>query len=123
MHLLVDHFTRYAWITTSKGQSGQDFVNLLQLVANQNKILILLADQYTGINSEIFKRYLKKMGIQLVFTCIDCPNSNGLNERLNQTLVNRIRCKINTQEKKRAWTTLAKECVNEYNRTIHSSTN
>ncbi|MCI4432148.1 MAG: hypothetical protein JHC41_00870, partial [Nitrosopumilus sp.] len=51
----------------------------------------------------------------------DCPQSNGLNERLNQTLVNRIRCKINSGTKQ-AWSTIARECVKEYNQTIHSST-
>lgn len=61
------------------------------------------------------------MKIQLIFTSIDCPQSNGLNERLNQTLVNRIRCKINSGDK-RAWSRVAQDCVTEYNRTIHSST-
>jgi hypothetical protein len=121
MHLLVDHFSRYAWISTSTGQSAKDFIKFLKPIANKNRILILLTDQYSGINSDAFKTFLEEQGIQLVFTCFDCPQSNGLNERLNQTLVNRIRCKINST-KTRAWTSLAKECVVEYNRTVHSST-
>ncbi|CAB0028389.1 unnamed protein product, partial [Trichogramma brassicae] len=32
--------------------------------------------------------------IQNIFTAVDCPFSNGQNERTNQTLVNAIRCKI-----------------------------
>lgn len=121
MHILVDHFTRYAWIYTSKGQNAQDFINLIRPIAKHNKISILLADQYTGINSTYFQNYLTNNGIQIVFTCIDRPESNGLNERLNQTLVNRLRCKINSEENK-AWPILANECVREYNDTIHSST-
>lgn len=121
MHILVDHFTRYAWISTSKGQNAHDFINLINPIAKENNISLLLADQYTGINSTEFKNYLEKTGIQIVFTCIDQPESNGLNERLNQTLVNRLRCKIN-QENNKAWSTLAQECVQEYNETIHSST-
>lgn len=31
----------------------------------------------------------------MVFTAVDTPFLNGLNERLNQTLISRIRCKIN----------------------------
>ncbi|CAB0043603.1 unnamed protein product [Trichogramma brassicae] len=31
LHLLVDHFTRYAWITTSKTQNSKDFIKLLQV--------------------------------------------------------------------------------------------
>lgn len=121
MHILVDHFTRYAWISTTKTQNAHDFINLINPIAKQNNISILLADQYAAINSNDFKLYLEKTGIQIVFTCINHPESNGLNERLNQTLVNRLRCKINDGNPK-AWSVLAQQCVDEYNDTIHSST-
>lgn len=59
----------------------------------------------------------------MIFTTVDCAFSNGLNERLNQTLVNRIRRKINeNKENKRAWVTIAQKFVEEYKNTIHSST-
>lgn len=55
---------------------------------------------------------------------VDSPASNGLNERLNQTLINRLRCKINESDsnKKKPWSVLMNECVKEYNETIHSVT-
>lgn len=31
-----------------------------------------------------------------------------------------MRCKINEKEKKKALTTIAQDCVNKYNETIHS---
>lgn len=58
----------------------------------------------------------------MVFTAVDAPFSNGLNERLNQTLVNKIRCEINKSGKKCAWTTVAQKCVNSYNETEHTIT-
>ncbi|XP_066591966.1 uncharacterized protein [Prorops nasuta] len=82
---------------------------------------MLLTDQYAGINSKEFRQYLKSENIELVFTAIDCAFSNGLNERSNQTLVNRLKCKI-YNNKKRPWSVLAQECVEEYNKTTHSST-
>ena len=30
LHLLVDHFTRYAWITTSRTQNAGDFIKLVK---------------------------------------------------------------------------------------------
>ena len=48
--------------------------------------------------------------------------SNGLNERSNQTLVNKIRCEINASKGKYAWTTIAQECTARYNDTEHSVT-
>lgn len=121
LHLLVDHFTRYAFISTSKNQTAGDFVKLVKKVHDKHKIQTLLTDQYSGINSVEFKNYLKQEKIDLIFTAVHNPSSNGLNERLNQTLVNRIRCKIN-ETQSRAWSRIAEECVQEYNSTDHSVT-
>ncbi len=125
IHLLVDHFSRYAYTLTSSTQKTGDFVKLLKLVLDKgHKVKNLLADQYTAINSNVFKEFLKQNGINLFFTAVDCPFSNGLNERLNQTLVNRLRCKVNESNvnKKKPWSTLFSDCVSEYNNTIHSVT-
>lgn len=83
------------------------------------KVETLLTDQYSALNSKDLKQYLKKRDIKLILTSVNNPSSNGLNERLNQTLVNRIRCKIN-ESSKRAWPKIAEKCVAEYNATIHS---
>lgn len=123
LHLLVDHFTRYAYIITSKTQSANDFVKLIKKVIDYDKIEILLTDQYPGINSKEFKIFLKEKSIQMIFTAVNAPFSNGLNERLNQTLINKIRCKINENNKNKiAWTTIAHECVEKYNCTEHTVT-
>lgn len=122
LHLLVDHFTRYAWILTSKNQSANDFVKLVETTMEVEKIEIIMTDQYPGINSKEFKNYLKNQDIKLIFTALNAPFSNGLNERLNQTIINKIRCRINGNIEKKAWTTIAKECVDRYNETEHSTT-
>lgn len=99
LHLLVDHFTRYAYITTSKTQGANDFIKLLSKIADKEDIGMILSDQYPGINSKEFKKFLGKKDIPIVFTAVNAPFSNGLNERLNQTLVNKIRCTINEKKK------------------------
>lgn len=121
LHLLVDHFTRYAYIATSKTQTAKDFINLINNVPNCNEIGTILTDQYPGINSNEFKYFLNNKTITLIFTAVNSPFSNGLNERLNQTLVNKIRCKINEKpNNKSAWTTIARQCVDAYNNTEHT---
>lgn len=122
LHLLVDHFTRYAYILTSKNQTANDFIKLTTKVLESNNIDIILTDQYPGINSKEFKQFLKNEDIKMIFTAVDAPFSNGLNERLNQTLVNKIRCKINENRNTKAWTTVAQECVKKYNETEHTVT-
>lgn len=122
LHLLVDHFTRYAHVLTSRNQSASDFIKLIRNVTQSHNIDMILTDQYPGINSKEFKDFLQQNNITIVFTAVDTPFSNGLNERLNQTLVNRIRCKVNEGDKKTAWTTIAHECVAKYNETEHTVT-
>lgn len=99
LHLLVDHFTRYAYILTSKTQNSSDFKKLVQKVTKDNKIGMILSDQYPGINSRDFKNFLHEENIPIIFTAVNAPFSNGLNERLNQTLVNKIRCQVNEKKK------------------------
>lgn len=122
LHLLVDHYTRYAFIATSKTQNASDFIKLTKKVLETDEIGIILTDQYPGINSREFKHYLQENNITLIFTAVNTPFSNGLNERLNQTIVNKIRCRINEKNNKRTWTTVARECIQKYNETEHSVT-
>jgi len=75
---------------------------------DEHQMKSLLTDQYGGLCSTEFEKFLEENNIGRVITSVDNPSSNGLNERLNQTLlVNRIRCRMNGSEKKRAWTSIA----------------
>jgi hypothetical protein len=124
LHCLTDHFTRHAYILTSATQQAKDVIKLIQKTISENdaQIGILLTDQYPSLTSNEFQEFLKTNHIDSIFTSVNCAFSNGLNERLNQTLVNRIRCRINNTNENRAWTTVAHKCVDDYNNTPHSST-
>lgn len=122
LHLLVDHFTRFAYVLPSTTQSTKDFIKIISRVQKNNKIQTLLTDHYGGLSSNEFENYLASEGITHIFTAIDAPFSNGLNERLNQTLTNRIRCRTNELNNKTSWMKNAYECTNKYNNTIHSAT-
>ncbi|GBM79909.1 hypothetical protein AVEN_173893-1 [Araneus ventricosus] len=50
------------------------------------------------------------------------PQTNGKVERINQSLVNRFKCKINSSSTKVPWTKLLNGVSNEYNLTPHSIT-
>ncbi|BES91012.1 Retrotransposon protein [Nesidiocoris tenuis] len=124
LHLLVDHFTRYAYILPSKGQSAKIMSRFIDSVQRENQIGILLTDQYGGLSSDEFTAYCSRSGIRHVFTAVDSAFSNGLNERLNQTLVNRIRCLIHDESTPptKSWSAIANECVTQYNDSPHSVT-
>lgn len=59
IHLLVDHFTRYAWILTSKTQNANDFKKLIRKVTKNKKIGIVLTDR---ISRNKFKRIQRIFG-------------------------------------------------------------
>ena len=121
LHILIDHFSRAVFITTSKTQNSNDIMKLVDKIARKQMIKMILTDKYPAMTSKEFGEFCRDRKIKLVFTPTNCASSNGLNERVNQTLVNRIRCKINSGEP-RAWSKVAEECVQEYNDTTHSVT-
>ena len=120
-HLAIDHFTRFVWVLCSKTQSAKNFINLIKTVSTIVKPKKIIADRYAGIKSKEFILYLEKNKIDYQYTPTDCPQSNGMVERVNQTLVNRLRCKRNEREKQNC-TKLMEEVVTEYNDTLHTVT-
>ena len=99
MHILIDHFSRAVFMSTSKTQRAEDIIKLMNSTGETDSIKIILADRYPAMTSKEIQEYAREKNIKLIFTSTDCPSSNGLNERVNQTLVNRIRCKINSKKK------------------------
>lgn len=92
LHLLVDHFSRFAYISCTRGQSAREMITLIHSVHSRNPISVLLTDQYGGLTSDEFQAYCSSSGIDHVFAAVDSAFSVGLNERSNQTIVNRVRC-------------------------------
>ena len=59
LHLLVDHFTRYAFILCTKGQTTSEMINLIRSVHDAHPIGTLLNDQYGGLSSDEFEGYFR----------------------------------------------------------------
>lgn len=124
LHLLVDHFSRFAYILCTKGQTAKEMISLIDSVHKLNPIGTLITDQYGGLSSDDFRSYCSRSSVRHVFVAVDSASSNGLNERLNQTIVNLIRCAKNdpSTPSRKSWAALAAECVEQYNSTPHSVT-
>lgn len=52
MHLLVDHFTRYAYILSSKIQVASDFIKLVESITNNEEIGMALSIERIQKNPE-----------------------------------------------------------------------
>lgn len=67
LHLLVDHVTRFAFILTTKGQTSNEMIQLVDSVHNRHPIGTRLTDQYGGLFSQEFQDYCDSSGIRHVF--------------------------------------------------------
>ena len=121
MHLAIDYITRFIWVTTSRHQKAKDFINLIEQIMKIARPKHILSDNYSSLHSKSFQSFLKASDIQLTFIAPYTPKSNGMVERVNQTLIDRLRCKFHENPTK-AWTTLVNICVEEYNNSYHEST-
>ena len=79
-------------------------------------------DQYSAMKGKAFIKFLKERNVRIEYICVDSPESNGSIERTLMNLGNAIRCKLYERSYACAWTTIAKEVVDNYNDTIHSVT-
>lgn len=93
LHLAIDAYMRFTWAVALKTKVAQDFIHLIQNVMTVQKPRLIVADNYPAITSKAFRAFLHKNDIAIVFTSANHPASNGIVERVNQTLVQKLKCK------------------------------
>ena len=72
--------------------SANDLIKLVDSVQSSHQIGTLLTDHYGAFSSDAFESYCHNNHI---FSAVDTGFSNGLVERWDQTIINRIRCSKN----------------------------
>lgn len=81
----------------------------------------LISDNFKSYKSHKLKKYLNTHHTKHIFTTAYHPQSNGLVERVNQTVKTSIRL-LMAEHPKRKWSTLLPLAGENYNGTIHSAT-
>ena len=123
IHLIIDHATRYIWTFASKNQDCQAYITSLKTIFSIMKPKKLLSDRAPAFLSSAFKHFLTKNGVTRLLTSSHHPQTNGLNERTNRTIVERLRCRRNDPfYRKLTWPTLLQQVTSEYNHSPHSTT-
>ena len=94
----VDDFSRRVWVYTmkSKDEVFETFLVWKKMVENQTgrKIKVLRYDNGTEYQNDQFSIFCKKEGISRHFTVRDTPQQNGVAERMNRTLLEKVRCML-----------------------------
>ncbi|KAJ0489574.1 putative RNA-directed DNA polymerase [Helianthus annuus] len=95
---LIDDYSRRVWVFVlkSKDETFDKFKEWRALVENQTekKIKKLRTDNGLEFCNHLFDQYCKKHGIARHLTNVGTPQQNGLVERMNRTLLNKVRCML-----------------------------
>ncbi|UYV67046.1 K02A2.6-like, partial [Cordylochernes scorpioides] len=121
LHVVVDHFSRYAWTYPSKSISIITYQQVLKRVLQDGSPKRLLTDRAPAFTSPKFRSFLLNRNIYPLLTTSNNPQANGLCERLNATLTGKLRL-LHLENPKIAWTKLVKRVTIIYNKTPHSTT-
>lgn len=122
LHLVIDHATRYVWGFPSKRVTTETYTNFLKQIFQMQMPQKLLTDRNPAFTASRFSKFLRNQKVKHIFTSKHHPETNGKIERLNQTIVTRLKCKVNTSSSRTPWTKLLAEVLDEYNNTPHSVT-
>ena len=94
----VDDFSRRVWVYSlkSKDEVFETFLIWKKMVEKQTrrKIKVLRSDNGTEYRNDQFSYFCKKEGISRHFTVRDTPQQNGVAERMNRNLLEKVRCML-----------------------------
>ena len=121
--VITDHYTRYAQAYACKNETAYTtakifWENFVRHYGFPNQII---SDQGRNFESDFIKELCKLADIDKIRTTPYHPQSNGMCERFNQTLISMLRTM--TPEQKSDWKQHLLTMCHAYNCTVHSSTN
>ncbi|KAH9718140.1 hypothetical protein KPL71_022099 [Citrus sinensis] len=94
----VDDFSRRVWVYTmrAKDEVLEIFVKWKKLVETQTgrKIKVLRSDNEGEYTSDPFLQVCQNEGIKRYFTVRHTPQQNGVADRMNHTLLEKVRCML-----------------------------
>ena len=73
----------------------------------------MLTDRNAAFTASKFKKFLRNYDVKQIMTNSHQPKTNGKIEHLNQTVVTRLKCKVNSFSSKISWPKLLNESLNK----------
>ena len=119
----MDVFSKYAWIFFMPTKETDNLIDCYKQIFQKRKPKYLWWDQERGIFSDKFKKFLNVMDVSLYHTYSELKAVCA--ERLIRTLkfkCEKLRTQYELQNKKFKLFDVLPDAVNEYNNTVHSTT-
>ena len=122
IQVLIDHHSRYMWAFPSKRNNSQTIKNILVNLINSGVTFEkLLTDNYGSFDSREMKAFYRQHNIKHIVSTPYHPQTNGIVERANGTIIAKLRTELVVHRRKK-WSTLLPQIVQNYNRTPHEIT-
>uniref|UniRef100_A0A803P7J2 Integrase catalytic domain-containing protein n=1 Tax=Cannabis sativa TaxID=3483 RepID=A0A803P7J2_CANSA len=99
---VIDDFSRHVWVSIlrNKKDAFNKFKELKTLVENQTERKIKMLRTYNGLEYCVdqFNNYCKQVGIGRHLNVPRAPQQDGLAERMNKTILEKVRSELATNE-------------------------
>lgn len=122
----IDDYSRKVWVyfLATKDKAFGKFCEWKCLVGNQvdRKVRCLRTDNGLEFCNNAFNDFCKKNGIERHRTCADSPQQNGVAERMNRTIMEKVRCLLDESGiEEKFWAEAVATAVYVINRTPSSA--
>ena len=97
MHLVTDYATWCVWEFPSKNVTTEAYTSFLKQIFQVQVPEKLLSGRNVA---SIFKRFFQNYNVKYLMTTSHHPETNGAIKHLNQTIVTRLKCKVNSSTTK-----------------------
>lgn len=122
VQVIIDHFSRYLWAyVSSKDGAAANIDALSRAFPTKVKPRKLITDNKKNYRSTELKNFCKNNKVIHVFTSTYHPQSNGMVEKVNHTIKERLKLALQTKPNFK-WSSLLVDIVKQYNNTQHSVT-
>ena len=122
IQVIIDHHSRHVWAFPSINNTAATIVNILQsLFLCGAKPKALLMDCAQNFQSRVLKNFCENHGIKRIFATPYHPQTCGMVERINGTIIEKLRVELKDHPR-RKWSTLLTDVVKNYNNSIHDIT-
>lgn len=126
--VIVDDYSHFCmvYLLKEKSEAGENLINYIKLVRTQfgNKTKRLRVDNGGEFTSKYLQNYCKSKGIIIEYTVPYTPQQNGVSERMNRTLLEKVRTKFaETNLPRHLWGEAIRTCAYELNRSPTAALN
>jgi transposase InsO family protein len=122
IQVFIDHLSRYVWAYQTASNTAATIKTLLTNLHNSGiKIRRIITDNHKNFNNKLIKSYLHQNQVKHSFSSTYHPQTNGIVEKVNGTIITKLRAEI-FDKPKRKWSTLLTDVVRNYNDTPHDTT-